>query len=97
MKHLKLSILLILALTVILFSFAACDAEGNGTETDPVTEAPTETPTDGETTEAPTEAPTAPAESDTLPAKGGCGSMVLSLSAVLTVAAAAIALKKKED
>ena len=71
------------------------------TETDPVTEAPTEapteTPTDGETTESPTEAPTAPAESDTLPAKGGCGSMVLSLSVVLTVAAAAIALNKKED
>ena len=54
--------------------------------TDPVTEAPTEAPTASKP-----EAPTEPAE------KKGCGATVMTLSAVILIAASAVALKKKED
>ena len=70
--------------------------------TEPVTEAPTEAPTapvTEEPTEEPTEAPTASKpEAPTEPAeKKGCGATVMTLSAVILIAASAVALKKKED
>ena len=60
------------------------------TPTDPVTEAPTEEPTEAPTASKP-EAPTEPAE------KKGCGATVMTLSAVILIAASAVALKKKEN
>ena len=60
------------------------------TPTDPVTEAPTEEPTEAPTASKP-EAPTEPAE------KKGCGATVMTLWAVILIAASAAALKKKED
>ena len=71
-------------------------------ETEPVTEPETEAPTD-EVTEAPTapvtEEPTdAPTEAETAPTeKKGCGANLMTLSAVMLIAASAVALKKKED
>lgn len=70
--------------------------------TEPPTEAPTEAPTapvTEEPTEEPTEAPTASKpEAPTEPAeKKGCGATVMTLSAVILIAASAVALKKKED
>jgi hypothetical protein len=70
--------------------------------TEPVTEEPTEdvteAPTDGVTetsAETPTEIPT---EGETAPAdKKGCGANLMTLSAVILIAASAAALKKKED
>jgi hypothetical protein len=70
--------------------------------TAPDTEAPieevTEAPTDGVTetsAETPTEIPT---EGETAPAdKKGCGANLMTLSAVILIAASAAALKKKED
>ena len=61
--------------------------------TDEVTEAPTETPTDAPT-EAPTDAPATEAPTET-PASG-CGSVLgVSMAALLTAVAAAVALGKK--
>ena len=70
--------------------------------TEPPTDAPTETPTDPvteEPTEEPTEAPTASKpEAPTEPAeKKGCGATVMTLWAVILIAASAVTLKKKED
>ena len=71
-------------------------------ETEPVTEPVTEAPTD-EVTEAPTapvtEEPTeAPTEAETAPTeKKGCGASLMTLSAVMLIAASAVMLKKKED
>ena len=70
--------------------------------TEPPTEAPTETPTDPvteEPAEEPTEAPTASKpEAPTEPAeKKGCGASLMTLWAVILIAASAVALKKKED
>lgn len=67
--------------------------------TDEVTEAPTETPTEAPTdapaTEAPTDAPATEAPTDASDA--GCGSsLAVSMAALLTAAAAAVALRKKE-
>ena len=67
--------------------------------TDEVTEAPTETPTEAPTdapaTEAPTDAPATEASTDASDA--GCGSaLAVSMAALLTAAAAAVALRKKE-
>lgn len=74
--------------------------------TEPVTEPDTEVPTE-EVTEAPTdgvtetsaETPTEiPTEGETNPAdKKGCGSNLMTLSAVILIAASAAAIKKKED
>lgn len=69
------------------------ETEGAPTEapTDPVTEAPTEP-----VTEAPTEAPMSP-ESETEISESGCGSVIgLGTVAILTAAAAAVALKRKD-
>ena len=74
----------------------------------PETEAPTEEPTEAPTaapeteakTEAPTEAPTqaeAKTEAKTdAPVEGGCASVVASVAVILTAAAAAVVLKKKD-
>ena len=69
-------------------------------ETEAPTEEATETPTAGET-EAPAVDTTAPETTDEIaycpPEKKGCGSAVMTLSAVILIAASAAALKKKED
>ena len=71
---------------------------------DPNTEAPTEesteAPTEGET-EAPAVDTTAPETTAEIvgcpPEKKGCGATVMTLSAVILIAASAVTLKKKED
>ena len=68
--------------------------------TEPPTEAPTETPTDP-VTEAPAVDTTASETTAEIvgcpPEKKGCGATVMTLSAVILIAASAVALKKKED
>lgn len=68
--------------------------------TEPPTEAPTETPTDP-VTEAPAVDTTASETTAEIvgcpPEKKGCGAAVMTLSAVILIAASAVALKKKED
>ena len=80
--------------------FEDLDAALAATGSEKATEAPeTEAPeTDAPETEAPaTEAPEAPAETDAPAKKGGCGGVIgMGAVAVLTAAAAAVALKKKD-
>ncbi len=85
------------------FSYVVADGGGDTTDTQPTdTETPTEEPTAPvETpTEAPdTEAPTTetPTEDETETPKKGCKSSIAAVAAITVAAAAAVALKKKED
>ncbi len=66
--------------------------------TEEPTEAPTEEPTE-EPTEAPTEAPTQAEQKTEAPTdavEGGCASVIGSVAVILTAAAAAVVLKKKD-
>ena len=80
--------------------FENLDAALAATGSEKATEAPeTEAPeTEAPETDAPaTEAPEAPAETDAPAKKGGCGGVIgMGAVAVLTAAAAAVALKKKD-
>ncbi len=64
-------------------------------ETEPATD-PEETPTE-QPTEAPTDTPATETPTETETSKGGCKSSILSITALFTAMAAAIALKKKDN
>ena len=67
------------------------------TPTETTTEEPSEAPTDAPATEAPTDAPATEAPTDA--PKSGCGSVVVSMAAVLTLVSGfgVALLRKKED
>ena len=89
------------------YAYAGAWLTERGVSSDPVTEAPTESPTEApeaQDTEAPAEGTQDPTDgtqtSDTetdAPAQKGCGSVIgMGTVAVLTAAAATVALKKKD-
>ena len=78
------------------YSFiSTAENSGEPVETEPATD-PEETPTE-QPTEAPTDTPATEAPTETEAPKGGCKASILSLTALFTAMAAAIALKKKDN
>ena len=81
------------------YSFVSTNANATGTEQPAETESSLDTkaPAASETQAPETPAATDTAEQGTEPAEGGCKSSVAGVAAVMTAAAAVVALKKKED